>query len=56
MNNENSVQNNQICVDVAKPYELWDWADKLKVSAHSLKQAVLEVGGSLNKVRAYLKK
>lgn len=56
MNNENSVQNNQICIDVAKPYELWDWADKLKVSADSLKQAVLEVGGSLNKVRAYLKK
>ncbi|MFN0256500.1 DUF3606 domain-containing protein [Pedobacter ureilyticus] len=56
MKNEISVQNSQTCIDVAKPYELWDWADKLKVSADSLKQAVLEVGDSLDKVRAYLKK
>lgn len=56
MKNENNTQNNQICIDVAKPYELWDWANKLKVSADSLKQAVLKVGGCLNEVRAYLKK
>ena len=56
MNNKNSNQNNATCIDVAKPYELWDWADKLKVSADRLKQAVLKVGNSLNEVKAYLKK
>ena len=56
MKNENSIQNHQTCINISKPYELWDWADKLKVSAESLKRAVLEVGNSLNEVRAYLKK
>jgi len=56
MNNKNNIQNQVICIDVAKPYELWDWADKLKVSAACLKQAVLKVGNSLSEIKAYLKK
>ena len=55
MKNDNSIQNNNVYIDITKPYEVWDWANKLKVSAERLKQAVLEVGGSLHKVSAYLK-
>lgn len=56
MKNENRIQDSQTCIDIAKPHELWDWANKLRISADCLKQAVLEVGTSLNEVRAYLKK
>ena len=43
-------------IDIEKSYELWDWADKLKVSAESLKRAVLTVGKSVVAVRSFLKK
>ena len=43
-------------IDIDKSYELWDWADKLKVSAAKLKQAVLTVGRSVSAVRKFLKK
>ena len=51
---ENSYQKSQI--DIDNPHELWDWADKFKVSAERLKLAVLTVGRSVEQVRTFLKK
>jgi len=43
-------------IDIDKIYEIWDWADKFKVSAERLRSAVLAAGRSVSAVRSYLKK
>jgi hypothetical protein len=56
MENMNNRYKNENLINIDKAYELWDWADKLKVSAERLKQAVLTVGRSASAVRLFLKK
>ncbi|TCC88072.1 DUF3606 domain-containing protein [Pedobacter frigiditerrae] len=48
--------NNEPQINIEKPYELWDWAAELHVSAERLKKAVLTVGKSVRAVKLFLKK
>ncbi|MGF1924642.1 MAG: DUF3606 domain-containing protein [Bacteroidia bacterium] len=41
-------------IDIDNAYELWDWADKLKVSAECLRVAVQTVGSSSSAVKFFL--
>ncbi|RZK55157.1 MAG: DUF3606 domain-containing protein [Pedobacter sp.] len=51
-----SQKHNEPQINIEKPYELWDWAAELKVSAERLKKAVLTVGKSVYAVKLFLKK
>lgn len=42
-------------IDIDNAYELWDWADKFKVSAERLRVAVQTVGRSSSAVKSFLK-
>ena len=56
MQNYNGRCEKEVLIDIENVYELWDWANKLKVSAERLKNAVLTVGKSASSVRSFLKK
>ena len=50
------MKNTELQINIDKPYELWDWAAELQVSAERLKQAVLVVGKSVRDVKLFLKR
>jgi hypothetical protein len=56
MKNSNNNVQKEPQINLGTSYELWDWADKLKVSAERLKLAVNAVGNSVSQVRRYLKR